>query len=85
MNQRNQKSPLCPKCKQRRMVKNGFRKGRQVWVCKMNVDGETIRCYETYNPDVPARTGGAAKPIKVRKAFRRKIDTSPKESPLSEM
>lgn len=72
-------NPICPRCKKRRMQKNGFKKGRQVWKCTTGDDrtGARVRCYETFDPTQSPREHGTGKPVKPnpRKKFRRKLDS----------
>ncbi len=83
------KAPLCPKCKKRRMTKNGFQNityagGRikrvQSWICRTGTAGQRLFCYETIDPTAPYRdqNGRPKRQIdaKPRKKYRRKIDTS---------
>ena len=56
--------PLCPKCKKRRMYRNGsFSPGVPKWVCATGSAsrGTYAQCYTTRNPSKPYR-GFDAKP-----------------------
>lgn len=72
------KKYLCPKCKKRYLAKNGFKKGRQDWVCRSKKEGTV--CYSTLHPESPYARDQRGLPkndkdVKPRKKFRRKIDT----------
>src|SRR5579863_9736039 len=48
------KSPLCPRCKTRRMVRN-VRRGVEEWQCRPTVDRRRTDCYSTRDPSQPVR------------------------------
>ncbi len=76
-------NPLCPRCKKKRMFRNGFKvyKNRRVqeWLCATGHGTERVHCYSTVSPKKSCRGQNKLPkkgPVKVRKPFRRKIDTS---------
>lgn len=82
-----QTNPLCPRCKKKRMCRNGKRRRPdgelvQQWVCRSkDREGSSLKvCYATLYPDQPVRKPDGKpsdeKQIKPRKKFRRKIDLS---------
>lgn len=82
------KKYLCPKCKKRFLIRNGFQAARTKsdgtkiprrvqWLCRSG-KGDRSYCYSTLDPTAPYRNSSCVPKgkIKVRKPFRRKIDTS---------
>lgn len=70
---------LCPKCKTKYLYKNGFKKGRQDWVCRDKASNTV--CYSTLHPASPYVRDHRGLPVKdkdvkPRKKFRRALDTS---------
>lgn len=85
------KKYLCPRCKKRFLMKNGFKPAlvradgtkvprRQQWMCRIRnlTANKNGHCYTTMDPTAPYRDQNSIPKgkIKVRKPFRRKIDTS---------
>ena len=76
--------PLCPRCKKRGMIKNGFHKatGKQQWKCTKQSgsdDSQRVYCYSTLDPTAPYRDESKRPKdgsSEQRKPFRRKVDVN---------
>lgn len=81
--QKVQTNPICPRCKDNHMARNGRRRNSagelvQNWVCRNQQEGRRVVCYATLDPSAPYR-GPDMKPKraednKPRKKFKRRID-----------
>ena len=69
------KNPLCPRCGERRMWRDGKTpRGAQIWSCQQKIDGKNVRCYTTTDPTSPIKNvGGTPEPKKEKPVHRKSI------------
>jgi hypothetical protein len=66
-------NPLCPRCKIRRMHKNGpAQSGRKRWTCISRAGGKRVLCYKTTDPTAPVRDRN--KPVAPDPIYKRELE-----------